>query len=90
MMIMKAGALKRQKSIFRMRKSSGLREWTETFGTSYRGKRSFYYMMLEKLLREGVEVDGIGMQYHAFFEYEGMKDIVKIRYKAFGRVRLLW
>lgn len=48
----------------------------ETFGTSYRGKRSFYYMMLEKLLREGVEVDGIGMQYHAFFEYEGMKDIV--------------
>ncbi len=38
----------------------------ETFGGEYKGNRSFYYMMIEKLLSEGVDVQGIGMQYHAF------------------------
>lgn len=38
----------------------------ESMGSHYRGHRSFYYMTLEKMLSEGVPVDGIGMQYHAF------------------------
>jgi len=42
----------------------------ETFGDAYRGFRSFYYLMIEKMLREGVRIDGIGMQYHAFAKPE--------------------
>ncbi len=38
----------------------------ETFGSAYKGHRSFYYMTIEKMLREGVPVEGIGMQYHAY------------------------
>ena len=38
----------------------------ETFGTHYKGFRSFYYLMIEKMLREGVRIDGLGMQYHAY------------------------
>ncbi|MBQ6701635.1 MAG: endo-1,4-beta-xylanase [Clostridia bacterium] len=38
----------------------------ETFGEHYKGFRSFYYLMIEKMLREGVKIDGLGMQYHAY------------------------
>jgi len=38
----------------------------ESFGVHYRGHRSFYYMTLEKMLSEGVSVNGIGMQYHLY------------------------
>ena len=38
----------------------------ETFGSHYKGFRSFYYLMIEKMLREGVKIDGLGMQYHAY------------------------
>ncbi|MDY3928524.1 MAG: endo-1,4-beta-xylanase [Clostridia bacterium] len=38
----------------------------ESLGQHYRGYRSFYYMTLTKMLSEGVPIDGIGMQYHAF------------------------
>ena len=38
----------------------------ETFGEHYKGFRSFYYLMIEKMLREGVRIDGLGMQYHAY------------------------
>lgn len=38
----------------------------ETFGEHYKGFRSFYYLMIEKMLREGVKIDGLGMQFHAY------------------------
>ena len=38
----------------------------EVFGDSYVGEKSYYYMMLEKYLREGVPIEAIGMQFHAF------------------------
>lgn len=38
----------------------------ESFGSHYRGYRSFYYMTLEKMLGQGLPIDGIGMQYHAY------------------------
>lgn len=38
----------------------------ETFGNAYRGYRSFYYMTVEKYLREGVPIEGLGMQYHMY------------------------
>lgn len=38
----------------------------ESFGKCYVGTRSFYYMTIEKMLSQGVNVQGIGMQYHAF------------------------
>lgn len=42
----------------------------ETFGEHYKGFRSFYYLMIEKMLREGVKIDGLGMQYHAYAQKE--------------------
>ena len=42
----------------------------ESFGEHYKGFRSFYYLMLEKALREGVKIDGLGMQYHAYVKKE--------------------
>jgi len=42
----------------------------ESFGKHYKGFRSFYYLMLEKMLREGVRINGIGMQYHAYAKRE--------------------
>lgn len=50
----------------------------ESFGMHYRGQRSFYYMMLEKMLREGVRVDGIGMQYHAYWPHEDFLNPLRI------------
>ncbi len=38
----------------------------ESFGSHYRGHRSFYYMTIEKMLSQGVPINGIGMQYHAW------------------------
>ena len=38
----------------------------ESFGRDYKGFRSFYYLMIEKMLREGVRIDGLGMQFHAY------------------------
>lgn len=38
----------------------------ETFGAHYKGFRSFYYLIIEKMLRDGVKIDGLGMQYHAY------------------------
>lgn len=42
----------------------------ESFGEHYKGFRSFYYLMIEKMLREGVKIDGLGMQFHAFAKKE--------------------
>lgn len=38
----------------------------ESFGNHYRGHRSFYYMTLEKMLSQGLPIEGIGMQYHLY------------------------
>ncbi len=38
----------------------------ETFGADYRGPRSRYYMMLRRQLELGTQIEGIGMQFHAF------------------------
>ena len=51
----------------------------ETFGTQhYRGYRSFYYMTIEKMLREGVPIEGIGMQYHMFAPRPDMANPLRI------------
>ena len=42
----------------------------ESFGQDYKGFRSFYYLMIEKMLRDGVRIDGLGMQYHAYSSRE--------------------
>jgi GH35 family endo-1,4-beta-xylanase len=42
----------------------------ESFGQHYKGFRSFYYLMIEKMLRDGVRIDGLGMQYHAYSSRE--------------------
>lgn len=42
----------------------------ESFGAHYKGFRSFYYLMIEKMLRDGVKIDGLGMQYHAYASKE--------------------
>lgn len=46
----------------------------ESFGKDYKGFRSFYYLMIEKMLREGVRIDGIGMQYHAYASKESAEE----------------
>ncbi len=46
----------------------------ESFGRDYKGFRSFYYLMIEKMLREGVRIDGLGMQYHAYVSKESDED----------------
>lgn len=38
----------------------------EIFGGAYSGEKSYYYMMLEKYLNQGVPIEAIGMQFHAF------------------------
>ena len=39
----------------------------EVFGQrSYTGDKSWFYLMLDKYLKEGVPIEGIGMQFHAF------------------------
>ena len=42
----------------------------ESFGDHYKGFRSFYYLMIQRMLREGVRIDGLGMQYHAYASKE--------------------
>lgn len=49
----------------------------ETFGEHYKGFRSFYYLMIEKMLREGVKIDGLGMQYHAYASKESAERKLK-------------
>ena len=51
----------------------------ETFGTQHdRGYRSFYYMTIEKMLRDGVPIEGIGMQYHMFAPRPDMANPLRI------------
>lgn len=42
----------------------------ETFGDAYVGEKSFYYLMLEHYISQGVPIESIGMQFHAFGEAE--------------------
>ena len=49
----------------------------ETFGTEYKGFRSFYYLIIEKMLREGVKIDGLGMQFHAYAPKEQAGNVLK-------------
>ena len=42
----------------------------ETFGEHYQGDKSYYYLMLKRYLGEGVPIEGIGMQFHAFSDDE--------------------
>lgn len=49
----------------------------ETFGNDYRGHRSFYYMEIERMLKNNVKVEGIGMQYHAFITSERALNLLK-------------
>lgn len=41
----------------------------ESFGEHYRGYRSFYYMALREWLDKGAPIEGIGMQFHAFWPH---------------------
>lgn len=49
----------------------------ESFGEHYKGFRSFYYLMIEKMLREGVRIDGLGMQYHAYAPKESADNALR-------------
>ena len=46
----------------------------ETFGDHYKGFRSFYYLIVQRMLREGVKIDGLGMQYHAYASRENAEN----------------
>ncbi len=41
----------------------------ESFGEHYRGYRSYYYMALREWLDRGAPIEGIGMQFHAFWPH---------------------
>lgn len=61
----------------------------QSFGNFYVGHRSFYYMTLEKMLSQGVPVQGIGMQYHAYLPDEAVCNPLRIidvldKYGDFG------
>lgn len=45
----------------------------ETFGKHYEGDKSYYYLMLKNYINQGVPIEGIGMQFHAFEGYEQSK-----------------
>ena len=44
------------------------------------GTRSPYYMQIDRLLRDGTRIDGIGMQYHSFFKKELEESYIPTRY----------
>lgn len=44
------------------------------------GTRSPYYMQIDRLLRDGTRIDGIGMQYHSFFKKEIEDSYIPTRY----------
>ncbi len=41
----------------------------ESFGDHYRGYRSYYHMALNEWLNKGAPIEGIGMQFHAFWPH---------------------
>lgn len=45
----------------------------ETFGEAYMGEKSYYYMMLDKYIKEGTPIEGIGIQSHVFYDEPGNK-----------------
>lgn len=58
-----------------------INEATEyVWGNSFKYNRSEYYMLIERLLREGTRVDGIGMQYHMFYPKEKELEAAKQLY----------
>lgn len=58
----------------------------ESFGNEYKGFRSFYYREIEKLLSEGVEINGIGMQFHA---YAGREHAFEMLEKVCNPLRII-
>ncbi len=46
----------------------------------FNGNRSAYYMQIERLLREGLRLDSIGMQYHMFYREEDEAEKTAIFY----------
>lgn len=58
----------------------------EVFGQpAYTGDKSWYYLMLDKYLKEGAAIEGIGMQFHAF----GLESDNKLIYNAVRQLDLL-
>ncbi|MCQ2386667.1 MAG: endo-1,4-beta-xylanase, partial [Clostridia bacterium] len=50
------------------------------YADAFRWNRSPYFMLLERLTKEHVPFDGIGMQMHGFFPQKAEPDVAKIRY----------
>ena len=61
----------------------------ESFGEHYRGYRSYYYMALREWLDKGAPIEGIGMQYHAFWAHQKDKTLFDDNNRAMNPLRLL-
>lgn len=57
----------------------------ETFGrntSQFTGDKSVYYLMLKRWIHEGAQIEGIGMQFHAFDSSESQEKAVYNPYRA--------
>ena len=57
----------------------------ETFGRSigqFTGDKSVYYLMLKRWIAEGAQIEGIGMQFHAFDSNESQEKAIYNPYRA--------
>jgi GH35 family endo-1,4-beta-xylanase len=61
----------------------------ESIGDHYRGHRSYYYMALREWLSQGAPIEGIGMQYHAFWPYWKGNDLYNDVKSALNPLRQL-
>lgn len=52
----------------------------QIWGSSFKYNRGEYYMLTERLLNQGIRIDGIGMQYHMFYPREEEAKAAKTLY----------
>ncbi len=61
----------------------------ESFGEHYRGYRSYYYMALREWLDKGAPIEGIGMQFHAFWAHWKNEGLYEGLFRVCNPLRLL-
>lgn len=61
----------------------------ESFGEHYRGYRSYYYMALREWLNKGAPIEGIGMQFHAFWPHRKNQNLYDEVNRVCNPLRLL-
>ena len=67
-----------------------INEWSNLWGDTWNHRsRGRYYMQIERAMLKGARIDGVGMQFHMFFDAEKAVSILAEKVREGKRIRII-